>query len=419
MKGEVLKKLLSGIIILVFLACENDGKEKEKEFFQENIGFVCNQGSGFLTVIDLNTKSIITEVNLKEKMQAYYNTLHDTARFDEVFVNQPRPHYVQASFDGKFLYLMYTFRKGGIAKLDVNFNVINFKVLDETEFPAHLQLTSDNADLYISTWTTNTMMNQSGVSNTNNMMIKLSSDFNTRFNYTTPAGAHGIKLMPNEDKIVIGHDLSDFINIIPLNELDNPNPLSTAMALTSSAEVEGGDATTIYSPTQLGISPDGKYGLFSCKKASKILVYSFTANDTLGFLDLKTMYGVDNAGPYSIEIGPKIGFASSDNKYAYINFKNAGYLARLKIDYSKTGIENIFTADSTNDLIKLKNADARPHGLDITDDGKTALVSSEFLKSNGDQAHTFIVDLETFTIQKEIETKVQSRGVCIYPSVGN
>jgi 6-phosphogluconolactonase (cycloisomerase 2 family) len=414
-----MKRILIFVTLLFFISCENGDTEKKSDVFQNNIAFICNQGSGYLTVIDMISKSIIKEINLKEKMQVYYNALADTSKFDEVFVNQPRPHYVQTSFDGKYLYVMFTFRKGGIAKLDIDYNVINFKVLEETEFPAHMQLTSDDSDIYISTWTTNTMMNSSGVSGANNMMIKLSSDFKTRFNYTTPAGAHGIKLMPNEDKIVIGHDLSDFINIIPLNALDNPSPLNTAKALTANADINGGDATAIYSPTQLGISPDGKYALFSCKKASKILVYSFTDNDTLGFLDLKSLYGVDNAGPYSIEIGPKTGFNSSESKYAYINFKNAGYFARLKMDYSKTGFQNIFTADSTKDLIKLKNSDARPHGLDITDDASQAIVSSEFLNSNGDKAHTFIINLDTFTITKEFETKVQSRGVCIYPSSGN
>ena len=130
------------------------------------------------------------------------------------------------------------------------------------------------------------------------------------------------------------------------------------------------------------------------------------------------LYGVPNAGPYSIEVGPKENYASSNAKFAYINFKDGGGFARLKINSEASTLQTMFTATAA-DFIALNNNDARPHGLDITDDGKKAVISSEFSNSNSNQSHIFFVNLDTWMLTNTIETKIQSRGLTIYPSVGN
>ena len=421
-----MKHLITCLFLLVLFSCQesNDNKKDTTPTLPNNIAIITNQGiindEGSLTVIDLNTNTVKEVIDLRIKLKAFKDAGNDV---NDVFIQSPRPHYVQASYDGKFVYVVSTFMKGAVIKLDAEFNVLAFQEIKNTTFPAHLQLTKDNKEIFLSTWTTNAMMNPSGVSGENNYMIHLNADdLSELHRYETPAGAHGIKLTPDEKTVIIGHDMVDYINIIDVAKLDQKQ--NSEFALRPDAATDGSDkgkeGVQVLSPTQLGITPDGKFAFFSCKEASKVLVYNIQTKDTVGLVDLKETFGLEeNLGPYSIEVGPKTGYESATNKYAYINFKVGGYFARFKINPDGTTANEILTADKTNDILTLRNKDARPHGLDITDDGKTAVVSAEFLKSNRHQGYTFIVDLEQWKIVKELETKVESRGLCIYPSKGN
>lgn len=98
--------------------------------------------------------------------------------------------------------------------------------------------------------------------------------------------------------------------------------------------------------------------------------------------------------------------------------KDGGYFGRIKFDDSKSNFKDKFIA-SSSDLIALENNTARPHGLDISDDGSLALLSSEFSNDNPNEAHSFIIDLDQWLIKRTFQTKIHSRGVSIYPSVGN
>lgn len=402
-------KLILIFATLLLTSCDLfDEDKKAIKTLQKNIAIVTNQGSGYLTVIDLTNQTIIEEVNLSEKLQAYSDK---GGNVDAAYIDKPVPHYVQTSFDGKYVYVIHTNRQGAISKLDAEFNVLAFHSIEGTTYPAHMQLTKDNKEIYISTWTTN----MGALLEANNFMIHLDArDLHEIDRVATPAGAHGIKLTPDENKIIIGHDLIDYVSIIKGGSHKQLAVRENAATTLNEADKNSGK---ILSPTQLGITPDGKFAFFSCKEASKLLVFNLATEDTVGFVDLKTAFDIDeNLAPYSVEVGPKENYETSTEKYAYVNFKVGGYLARLSIDPEATTANTILTADT---IMSLSDTDARPHGLDITNDGKIAVVSAEYLKSDNTQAKTYIIDLENWKMLKEFNTKIHSRGLCIYPSTGN
>lgn len=402
------------VILIVLVACDTKD-DRESPRLREFTAYVCNQVSGTVTVINLKTDSIIEIVDLSERLQEFKD---QGGSVDDSFILNPRPHYVQPSSDGRYLYIVNTNQTGAVMRLNGNLNVVAFREISNTTFPAHMQLTSDDQTIYLSCWTTNLMGQNGGVSTSGNMIIRLSADLASRANYITPAGAHGIKLTPDEKTVLVGHDLADFINVVDVNRFDRLDPLSTAIPLTIDADTTGGQTTSRKSPSQLAVSPDGKYSFFACRVSSELMVYDIPADTIAGYLDLNTIYSVTKAGPYSVEVGPKIRYSESASKTVYINLKDGGAFARLHIDMSKSAFVERFTAGS-GDIIHLEGNDARPHGLDITDDGKIAVVSSEFKNSNATAAQTFIIELQTFAIRTTLNTKHQSRGVAIYPGSGN
>ena len=397
-----MKHFLTITILLLFSCDLFDENESNTKTLQKNIAIVTNQGSGYLTVIDLTTQTILDEINLSEKLQAFADK--GGVIPDLLYIQQPRPHYVQTSFDGKYVYIIHTNKQGAIIKLDAEFNVLAFETIKNTTYPAHMQLTKDNKEIYISTWTTNSSSNL----DEQNFVIKLDAqNLKELDRIKTPAGSHGIKLTPSENRVIVGHDLIDFVSIIQGSS-------NKKMAIRAGASENSYDSGDILSPTQLAISPDEKFAFFSCKVASKIMVFDLIQEDTIGFFDLKKEFNLEESlSPYSLEVGPKENYSSADNKFLVLNFKGAKRIARLLINPNGLTAQTILSADTT---MIFSDGD-QPHGLDITDDGKIAVVSAQ--GSASVQAKTYIIDLENWKITKEFDTKIHSRGLCIYPSTGN
>jgi DNA-binding beta-propeller fold protein YncE len=395
-------------LFMLQLSCSSD-IEEFKSVFPKNIAVVTNQKAGYITLVDLTTKSILKEVDLNEPI---HNFSHDRGEYlDHAYNEHSSPHYAQIDPQGKYLYIVLLHKTGAIVKMDSRFKVVDFFILKDSEYPAHLQINANSQKLYISSWTTTTAHGGTGTSTSGNYMVALDANFKSSYNYLVPAGSHGIKLNTLGNKIILGHDLCDYISVIDLNNVDREDPLNTAKALTSNADING-TINCKFSPTQVAISPDDKFAFFSCQKSGQILVYDLIKKDTLGFLSLKNLFNVDNSSPYSIAVGPKKNYADS-TKYIYINLKGVSTFARIKFEPDSLNFEKKFSV-KVGDKILLQDGNARPHGLDLSYDGKTAIISSEYRKNDNTKADIFLIDLEHWLLSSSFQTKPEARGLSIY-----
>ena len=204
-------------LLFILISCSTEIEEFKSEF-PKNIAVVTNQKAGYITIVDLTTKSIIKEVDLSEPI---HNFSHEHGEYlDHVYNEHSSPHYAQIDPQGKYLYIVLLHKTGALVKMDSRFKVVDFFILKDSEYPAHLQISANSQKLYISSWTTTTAHGGNGTSTSGNFMVELNADFKSSFNYQVPAGSHGIKLNNFGNNIILGHDLCDYISIIDLNKLD-------------------------------------------------------------------------------------------------------------------------------------------------------------------------------------------------------
>ena len=138
--------------LFLLYACDSGTTNTCFFTLRNNIVLLANQGSGVISLFDLESETKISEIDLHIKLQNWKNKGNPV---DDFFINSPRPHYVMTSSNGQFIYAVLTAKNGAIVKINANLEVVNFLQITDTEYPAHAQLTSDNQTIFVSTWTTN------------------------------------------------------------------------------------------------------------------------------------------------------------------------------------------------------------------------------------------------------------------------
>jgi YVTN family beta-propeller protein len=317
--------------------------------------YVCNQGEATISVVDMESMTEETIVDLK----------------DRGFTENAKPHHVVAEPDGSHWYVSLI---GANAILKFNQQNEIVDRLDGFEVPGLLSLDPERDVLYAGR-----SMSAVNPPKSLGMIQRDEMDVMERINTFFPR-PHALAVSPNGE--------FSFIASLATNQLMG---VDTDARETELTRLDG----TTQTPVQFAVTPDGSRLIAGGQKTGQLLVFDATNAPGLSARDTLTV----GEQPWHPVISRQSGLAYVPNKMSHsisvVDVENASVQATIRGD----GI-------------------AQPHGTALSADGKHLFVSNnnregryEPRGDNPDAGTVTVIDTETNEIVKIIEVGTYPTGV--------
>lgn len=317
--------------------------------------YVCNQGEATVSIIDMDTKTVDTTVDLKARG----------------FSENAKPHHVVAEPDGEYWYVTLI-GENTILKFNRQNEIVGR--VDEFEVPGLLALVPSSNRLYAGRSMSAVDPPKSmGIINRADMTVKDRVD--TFFPRPHPlAASQGGKHV--------------FIASLATNQLMGLDMESGDTELTRL----GGDTQTL---VQFALTPDGSTLIAGGQRTGQLLLFDATQAPALSVTDTLTV----GKQPWHPVI-------TSDGSTAYVPNKQSHSISVVDLDNP-----------SVSATIEGEGL-AQPHGAVLSSDGKYLFVSNNNRKGtyspegdNPDAGTVTVIDTETQEIAKVIEVGTYPTGV--------
>jgi YVTN family beta-propeller protein len=314
--------------------------------------YVCNQGEATISVIDMESMEVETNVDLKERG----------------FSENAKPHHVVAEPDGSHWYATLIG-----ANTILKFNQENEIVdrLDDFEVPGLLSLDPEKDVLYAGR-----SMSAVNPPKSLGMIDRSTMEVEQRVNTFFPR-PHPLAVRPNGDYA--------FIASLATNQLMGMNTETRETKLT---RLEGRTQT----PVQFAATPDGSRLIAGGQKTGQLLVFDATDAPALSVIDTLTV----GKEPWHPVIGRQSGQAYVPNKMSH---------SVSVIDVDNASVEATIRGDGL----------AQPHGAVLSADGQYLFVSNNNREGNyepsGENGTVTVIDTDTKEIVKIIEVGTYPTGI--------
>ena len=314
--------------------------------------YVCNQGEATISVIDMESMEVETNVDLKERG----------------FSENAKPHHVVAEPDGSHWYATLIG-----ANTILKFNQENEIVdrLDDFEVPGLLSLDPEEDVLYAGR-----SMSAVNPPKSLGMIDRSTMEVEQRVNTFFPR-PHPLAVRPNGDYA--------FIASLATNQLMGMNTETRETKLT---RLEGRTQT----PVQFAATPDGSRLIAGGQKTGQLLVFDATDAPALSVIDTLTV----GKEPWHPVIGRQSGRAYVPNKMSH---------SVSVVDVDNASVEATIRGDGL----------AQPHGAVLSADGQYLFVSNNNREGNyepsGENGTVTVIDTDTKEIVKIIEVGTYPTGI--------
>ncbi len=314
--------------------------------------YVCNQGEATISIIDMQSMEVETNVDLKERG----------------FSENAKPHHVLAESDGSHWYVTLI-GANTILKFDSNNKVVDR--LDNFEVPGLLSLDPKKNVLYAgrSMSAVNPPKSLGMIDRSNMEVMKRVDTFFPR--------PHPLAVKPNGNYA--------FIASLATNQLMGINTETRETKLT---RLEGSTQT----PVQFAMTPGGSRIIAGGQKTGQLLVFDAKQAPELSVIDTLDV----GKQPWHPVISRQSSMAYVPNKMSHsvsvVDVKNASVQATIRGD----GL-------------------AQPHGTVLSPDGQYLFVSNNnregTYQPSGDNGTVTVIDTETKEIVKIIEVGSYPTGI--------
>lgn len=303
------------------------------------------------------------------------------------------PHNVQVDDQGRYYYV--TLIEGNTLK---KFDAVTHELLGEVAVglqPAHVVVTSDGATAYVTNFNDN--VGQVFKIATASMTIQ------RVITHPLMKKTHGARLSHDQRYLYIGNNTGDLLTII---HTDNDSVVANLHVGTG----EPSPGSFVYKPYQIAVRNDDRFIYISCNGSvlpdGKGVVSVFERNgDSFSFV-----------GTIPVGNNPLQCEVTRDGRFLYVCNRGSGNVTVIQ------------TSDHTV-LTTIEDVGKQPHGIDITEDSRTAFVTCENIVS-GDPPHhpttgskdpgfVAVIDVNSNRVVRRIEVGGFAAGVSIFPGKGN
>lgn len=303
------------------------------------------------------------------------------------------PHNVQIDDQGRYYY---------VTLISANFlrkyDAVTNELVGEAavgQSPAHVVITADGSKAYVTNFAQG--IGQVYVVNTASMTVE------RVITHPLMNKTHGARLSHDGVYLYIGNNASDLLTIIRTANDSIVANLHVSNGLPS-------PGSFVYKPYQVAVRNDDRFIYISCNGAvttdGRGVVSVFERNgDTFTFVRLIPV-GVN---PLQLEV-------TRDQRYVYVCNRGSASVS-------------VISADSNAFYTTIEDVGKQPHGIDITEDSRTAYVTCENVLGSepphhpvtGSKTPAFIaiIDVNDHQVIRRIEVGGFAAGVSIYPGRGN
>jgi len=297
------------------------------------------------------------------------------------------PHNVQIDDQGRYYYVTLI-SSGKLKKYDAsNHNLVGS--VDVGLSPAHVVITQDGSKAYV----TNFSSSVGRFYNVNTATMTVDNVV------TVPGllmlGTHGARLSHDDRYLYIGANSSDNVSVF-----DTSNDSLVARVRVVN---DGGFVSSVYKPYQIAVRNDDRF-IYVTNNGRALVSVIERSGDTFTLRDTIPV----GRNPLQCEVTP-------DQRYLLVCNHGSGTVSRMD-----TQTLQVITIDSVGQ---------QPHGIDITEDSRTAYVTCEN-RFDADPPHhatigskepgfIAVIDIESARVIRRIEVGGFAAGVSVYPGRGN
>lgn len=300
------------------------------------------------------------------------------------------PHNVQIDDQGRYYYV--TMISGNkLKKYDAATNQLVGEVSAGTS-PAHVVLTHDGSKAYV----TNFDQTVGRVYVVNTATMSISKVISSA---TFMKGTHGARLSQDGRFLYVGSNGFDLLNIINVER----DSLVMSMGVVPSVPPFG---SFIYKPYQIAVRHDDRFIYITLQGTGQVAVIERRLeNDSFVWSDTIRV----GSFPLQCEV-------TRDGRFLYVCNRNSANVS-------------VIDAQTNRFFRSIEGVGQQPHGIDISDDSRTAYVTCENVLAAEPPHHATVgstvpgfltvIDIGTHSIIKRIEIGGFGAGVSVYPGKGN
>lgn len=300
------------------------------------------------------------------------------------------PHNVQIDDQGRYYYVTLI-GSGKLKKYDAATNQLAGEVAVGSS-PAHVVLTLDGAKAYVTNF--DQTVGRVYVINTATMTVRKIISSNTFMKAT-----HGARLSHDGRFLYVGSNGLDILNIIDVQR----DSLVMNLGVVPSVPPFG---SFVYKPYQIAVRSDDKFIYMTLQGTGQVAVIERRlGSDTFVWSDTIRV----GSAPLQCEV-------TRDGRFLYVCNRNSGTVS-------------VIDAQANRFLTTITNVGQQPHGIDISDDSRTAYVTCENVQAAEPPHHATVgstvpgfltlIDVGTHSVIKKIEIGGFGAGVSVYPGKGN